>query len=93
MGAIRVHLNTGYTEASDVITIDERLERLTERHEALTQIVELMVAENRGRERENRERDRQVSARFSEVMEGIARLLHVAELHEERIERLETERH
>ena len=68
------------------MTIDERLERLTERHEALTQTVELMVAENR-------ERDRQVSARFREVMEGIARLLHVAELHEERIERLEGERH
>ena len=54
------------------MNIDERLERLTERHEALTQTVELMGAENR-------DRDRQVSARFSEVMEGIARLLHVAE--------------
>ena len=29
------------------MTIDERLEKLTERHEALTQSVELMVAENR----------------------------------------------
>ena len=28
------------------MTIDERLERLTERHEALTQTVELMAAEN-----------------------------------------------
>jgi hypothetical protein len=60
------------------MTIDERLEKLTERHEALTQSVELMAAENR-------ERDR----RMSEVMEGIARLLHVAEIHEHRIERLE----
>jgi hypothetical protein len=29
------------------MTIDERLERLAERHEALTQTVELMIAENR----------------------------------------------
>jgi hypothetical protein len=29
------------------MTIDERLERLTERHEALTQTVELMAAKNR----------------------------------------------
>jgi len=33
------------------MTIDERLERLTERHEALTQSVELMAAENRERDR------------------------------------------
>ena len=42
------------------MTIDEPLERLTERHEKLTQTVELMAAENR-------ERDR----RMAEVMEGI----------------------
>ena len=29
------------------MTIDERLEKLTERHEALTQTVELMAAEGR----------------------------------------------
>ena len=67
------------------MTIDERLERLTERHEALTQTVELMAAENRQMAAENRQRDR----RMAEVMEGIARLLHVAEIHEHRIERLE----
>ena len=60
------------------MTIDERLERLTERHEALTQSVELMAAENR-------ERDR----RMGEVMEGIAHLLHIAEIQEHRNERLE----
>ncbi len=60
------------------MTIDERLERLTERHEALTQTVELMAAENKQRDR-----------RMGEVMEGIARLLHIAEIHEQRIERLE----
>ena len=60
--------------AAESREIDERLERLTERHEALTQTVELMAAENR-------ERDR----RTGEVMEGIARLLHIAEIHEHQI--------
>jgi chromosome segregation ATPase len=67
------------------MAMDERLEKLTagleslkERHEALTQSVELMAAENR-------ERDR----RMTEIMEAIARLVHVAEIHEHRIERLE----
>jgi len=60
------------------MTFEEGLERLKERHEALTQSVELMVAENR-------ERDK----RLGEIMEGIARLLHVAEIHENRLTRLE----
>lgn len=64
------------------MTIDERLEKLTERHEALTQAVELMAAENR-------DRDRNWGKQMGDVMEGIARLLHVAEIHEHRIERLE----
>ena len=60
------------------MTIEERLEKLVERHEALAQSVELMSAENR-------ERDR----RMGEIMEAIARLVHVAEIHEQRLERLE----
>jgi len=63
------------------MTIDERLERLTERHEALTQSVELMA-------HENRERDR----RLAEIMEGIARLLHIAQIHESWLDGLEGER-
>jgi hypothetical protein len=51
---------------------------LAERHEALAQSVELLTAENR-----------QTAVRLSEIMEGIARLLRVAEIHEQRIERLE----
>ncbi|HYW41870.1 MAG TPA: hypothetical protein VE959_03365 [Bryobacteraceae bacterium] len=67
------------------MSIEERLERLTERHEALTQTVELMAAENRQVAEENKQRDR----RLGEIMEGLARLVHVAEIHEQRIERLE----
>jgi hypothetical protein len=57
------------------MTMEQRLDRLTERHEALTQTVELIAAENR-------ERDR----RMGEIVEGAARLLHVAEIHERRLE-------
>jgi hypothetical protein len=64
------------------MTIDERLEKLTERHEALTQTGKLMAAENR-------ERDRKWDKQMGQVMESIARLLHIAEIHEQRIERLE----
>ena len=67
------------------MTIDERLEKLTGRHQALTQTVELIAADNRQMAAENKQRDR----RMGEVMEGIARLLHIAEIHEQRIERLE----
>jgi hypothetical protein len=57
------------------MSIAEELERLTERHEALARTVELMAAENR-------ERDR----RLGEIMEALTRLVHVAEIHEQRIE-------
>jgi archaellum component FlaC len=67
------------------MTLDERLEKLTERHEALTQTVELMAADNRQMAQENKQRDR----RMGEIMEGIGRLLHVAEIHEHRLTDLE----
>jgi hypothetical protein len=67
------------------VTIDERIERLTERHEAFAQSVEILVAENPRIVAENRQRDRQLG----EIMEGIARLVHVAEIHEHRLTELE----
>ncbi len=67
------------------MTIDERLEKLTERHEALAQTVELMAAENR-------ERDQRLGKTLDQIMEAIARLLHIAEIHEQRITRLEDNR-
>jgi hypothetical protein len=73
------------------MTIDERLEKLTERHEALTQTVELMAAENRDRDRRQEERDQRQEKRdktldkmLSQMAEGIGRLLHIAEIHEQR---------
>jgi methyl-accepting chemotaxis protein len=75
------------------MTIDERLERLTERHEALTQTVELMAAENRaGFERLERvekgfQRVEQILGKMAQSMDTLAR---VVELHEHRIDDLES---
>ena len=60
------------------MTIDERLKRLTERYESLTQTVELLAADNRQMAAKNQLRDK----RLGQIMEGIARLLLVAEAHE-----------
>lgn len=73
------HGACSYTEG---VTIDERLEKLAERHEALTQAVELMSRDLYAFQQKNEQR-------FSEIMEGIARLLHTAEIHERRLSDLE----
>jgi hypothetical protein len=64
------------------VTIEERLDRLTDRHEALTQSVELMGH----RMVEIMEAVAHHDRRLAEIMEGIARLLHVAEIHEHRLD-------
>jgi archaellum component FlaC len=63
------------------MNIDERLERLTERHEALTQTVELLTKDLSD-----------MKVLVNDIAEGTARLLHVAEIHEKRISRLEDEK-
>jgi hypothetical protein len=60
-------------------------EQLKERDEALTRTVELLAAENRQTAAENKKRDK----RLGQIMEGIARLVHVAEIHEHCITGLE----
>ena len=60
------------------MTIDERLDRLVERHEALSQSVELLTKDVRD-----------LGKYVGEIAEGTARLLHIAEIHENRITRLE----
>ena len=71
------------------MTIDERLEKLTERHEALTQTVELMALENKERDRRLEQRDQRLDKILNQMAEGIARLLHIAEIHEHRLDDLE----
>ena len=72
--------------------IDQRLDRLTERHEALTQTVELIAAA----QLKNDERLQQVTADIaklaalmSQTDKFINRLAHIAEAHEHRLDRLE----
>ena len=60
------------------MTIDERLDRLTERHEALTQTVELIAAA----QIKNDER-------MAELTETMTRLANIIIAHEQRIESLE----
>ena len=67
------------------MTIDERLEKVTEglerlqeRHDALSQTVELMARENAS-----------LQAFVREVAEGTARLLNIARIPEQRSSRLE----
>jgi len=60
------------------MTIDERLDRLTERHEALTQSVELLALQGK-------ETDR----RIDQVMQAIEKLVHIASSHEQRLDRLD----
>jgi flagellar capping protein FliD len=64
------------------MTIDERLERLTERHEALTQIVE-MLATRAGEE------ERRITARFDRLSEIVEHLVQVVINHEGRVAKLE----
>ncbi|HEX4136410.1 MAG TPA: hypothetical protein VHY84_17485 [Bryobacteraceae bacterium] len=60
------------------MTIDERLERLTGRHEALTQTVELMG-----------HRINDVITAINKDAENIRALAHIADLHEQRLTNLE----
>ncbi|MGO4884749.1 MAG: hypothetical protein ACLP59_28595 [Bryobacteraceae bacterium] len=78
------------------MSLEEGLERLKERHEALTQTVELLTADIRQMAAENRQRAAEAAAenkerdkRLGQIMEGLASLVHVAEIHESRLTRLE----
>lgn len=67
------------------MTIDERLDRLTERHEALTQSVELLLRESQEHTREIQEHTHQVNA----LRDASAALLQIVQIHENRISGLE----
>ena len=69
-------------------TIDERLDRLTERHEALTETVELIAA----MQRENEARFAQIAANQERDAEHINALVRIAEIHEHRLSGLEGDR-
>jgi archaellum component FlaC len=64
--------------AGEKMTIDERLEKLAERHEALTGTVELIAREMHD-----------LRSFTQEIAEGTARLLHIVQIPENRISKLE----
>jgi len=77
-------------------TIDERLDRLTARHEALTQTVELIAAMHRDNEKEFNQRFAENEKRFAKIAkaqeqdgEHIRALARIAEIHHERPSYLE----
>ena len=64
------------------MTIDERLDKLTERHEALTQTVELLVHEQREFVQNNKvlqEKNQILMAHILESIDSLARIAHVPE--------------
>jgi predicted transcriptional regulator len=68
------------------VNIDERLERLAERHEALTQTVEHIALQG---EEQNKRLDK-VLAALDKDAENIRSLARIAEIHEHRISQLES---
>jgi len=64
------------------VDIDDRLQRLTERHEALSQSLELM-------QHMQQENQALFNARFGKVTDALEKLAAIAQSHEHRIQRLE----
>ena len=74
---------------------DQRLQRLAERHEALTRTVEIIAAmqkENEKRFSVNERRFAETDRRLGQVPEAITQLGHIAESREHRLDRLENRR-
>ena len=67
------------------MNFDERLDRLAERHQALAESVQLLTRDVQSLAESVKTDERYIS----DVMEGTARLLHVAQIHEQRLSRLE----
>ena len=67
------------------MTFDERIERLTERHEALAQSVELMLAESK----EHTKQIERLIVAVREDSENVRALVRIAEMHERRLTDLE----
>jgi len=65
-------------------TIDERLDRLTARHEALTQTVELIAAMQRDDEKQFNRRYAEIAKAQKQDGEHIRALARIAEIHHER---------
>jgi SMC interacting uncharacterized protein involved in chromosome segregation len=67
------------------MTIDERLDRLAQRHEALTQSVELLLRESQEHTQQIDKQTRQIDG----LRDASTALLQIAQIHENRISGLE----
>jgi hypothetical protein len=72
------------------MNIDERLEKLAERHEALTQSVELLQIMQRDNEERWEKRFGLITHNFEIVLDSIKRLESIAAAHEQRLDDLES---
>ena len=82
------------------MNFDESLEKLKERHEALTQTVEIIAAMQKDSERRAAEsavefnrRSAEFDRRMGQVLEAITQLGHIAESHDHRLDNLEGNSH
>jgi CII-binding regulator of phage lambda lysogenization HflD len=71
------------------MTIDERLDKLAERHEALSQTVELLARQVQGLERTAEYMLREMHDTFAATNAGINNLLTIVQSHEARLSKLE----
>lgn len=71
------------------MNIDERLDRLAQRHEALAQSVEMMLASQREQAAEHNRRFKELTSLVDRVVGTVERLAEIAANHERRIEGLE----
>ena len=69
------------------MTLEERFDRLTERHEALAQTVEVIA----GMQRQNEQRFATVTRNFEVVLDSLRRLENIAMAHERRLDDLENQ--
>jgi hypothetical protein len=74
------------------MTIDERLDRLTERHEALTQTVELIVHQQREWQERNERWWEKNQVLMADMLDSIHSLAQIAQAHERRLGDLERPR-
>ena len=68
------------------MTFEERIELLTERHEALTQTVELILRMQRDNEERFQQRFQKNEERLAQLMDTMNRLGRIIEIHEHRLD-------
>jgi hypothetical protein len=71
------------------MTIDERLERLTGRHEALTQSVEMLLIEGREQDKRMDTMDKRLSGPIERLVGVVEKLTDIVKNHEGRLNGLE----